>query len=272
MPRKVFIANIVNNHWDWLGDVMQPLLPKSSFFNVQGQSKSGLFNTESLDVFGLLHKYDLPEFKGYSIRIPSFVVGLLERHADIELIEKDQILTINDQFSVLGEQKNVMSWGLPRISQRETATTKTYTYPDSAGSGINAYIIDTGIFVAHPEFQGRARIGKSFTEDGTKDGNGHGTHCAGTIGSKTYGVAKNATLIAVKVLDNQGSGSTSNVIAGINWAANDAKKSNVAAGKIKSVANMSLGGGASTVLDRAVKGATESGLVFAIAAGILWIT
>lgn len=80
-------------------------------------------------------------------------------------------------------------------------------------------MIDTGVFVAHPEFQGRARIGKSFSGDGTRDGNGHGTHVAGTIGSKTFGVAKNVSIVAVKVLDNQGSGTTSNVIAGIDWAA-----------------------------------------------------
>jgi hypothetical protein len=86
-------------------------------------------------------------------------------------------------------------------------------------AGVTAYIIDTGVFVAHPEFEGRARIGKSFSGDGTRDGNGHGTHVAGTIGSKTFGVAKNVSIVAVKVLDNQGSGTTSNVIAGIDWAA-----------------------------------------------------
>jgi subtilisin family serine protease len=90
---------------------------------------------------------------------------------------------------------------------------------------------------------------------------------AGTIGSKTYGVAKNVTLIAVKVLDNQGSGSTSSVIAGIEWAAKDASSKAATKGKMKAVANMSLGGGASTALDRAVTAATKVGLVFAVAAG-----
>jgi subtilisin family serine protease len=134
-------------------------------------------------------------------------------------------------------------------------------------AGVDAYIIDTGVHIAHPEFEGRARVGKSFSNDGTRDGIGHGSHVAGTIGSKTYGVAKNVSLIAVKVLDNQGSGTTSNVIAGIEWAAKDAAAKSGKNGKRKAVANMSLGGGASTALDKAVKAATESGLVFAVAAG-----
>jgi subtilisin family serine protease len=249
---------------------MQPLLPKSSFFSVQEDSRVlGLFgNNGYWDAFGMIHKYDMGDFKGYSIRIPSFVVQLLERHADVDIVEKDQIMTVAEHWSTAGEQTHTPTWGLPRISRRDltTADKAVYTYPDSAGSGVTAYIIDTGIFVDHPEFEGRARVGKSFTSDGTRDGNGHGTHCAGTIGSKSFGVAKNVTLVAVKVLDNQGSGSTSNVIAGINWAANDSSK-NSKGGKIKSVANMSLGGGASSALDRAVKGAIEHGLVFAIAAG-----
>ena len=148
---------------------------------------------------------------------------------------------------------------------------ESYTFPDSAGTGVDAYVIDTGIHVKHPEFQGRAIWGKTFTQDGDVDGNGtfllglkkgHGTHVAGTIGSKTYGVAKNVTLIAVKVLDAQGSGSTSSVIAGIDFVAKESKKK-----KKKSVANMSLGGGASVALDRAVKAAIKAGTVFAIAAG-----
>jgi cerevisin len=249
-----------------LDDVMRPLLPKTSLFSVQEDSRNQqLFSTTGYwDAFGLLHKYHLPDFKGYSIRIPSFVVKLLERHNDIAFIEKDQIMSIN------GKQLNTPAWGLIRISGRDhpASTIKTYSYPDSAGTGVDAYIIDTGVTVNHPEFQGRARVGKSFSNDGTRDGNGHGTHVAGTIGSKTYGVAKNVTLIAVKVLDNQGSGSTSNVIAGIEWAAKDAQKK-AQKGKVKAVANMSLGGGASTALDRAVKAAVESGLVMAVAAGTI---
>ncbi|KAI8924508.1 peptidase S8/S53 domain-containing protein [Entophlyctis helioformis] len=210
-----------------------------------------------------MHKYHLDGFRGYSVRIPSFIVELLKQHSDIAHIEEDKVMTI------FGSQAKSPSWGLTRISSRDhpAATVKTYTYPDSAGTGVTAYIIDTGVHVKHLDFEGRARVGKSFTKDGTSDGNGHGTHVAGTIGSKTYGVAKNVSLVAVKVLDNQGSGTTSDVIAGIDWAAKDAAAKNPKGSLRKSVANMSLGGGASTALDRAVKAATDAGLVFAVAAG-----
>lgn len=103
-------------------------------------------------------------------------------------------------------QQTNAPWGISRVSTRQQPITKEYNYPVSAGTGVDAYIIDTGIFIAHPEFEGRARLGKSFTKDGPKDGNGHGTHVAGTIGSRTYGIAKNVTLIAVKVLDARGAG------------------------------------------------------------------
>ncbi|KAJ3368688.1 serine protease [Kappamyces sp. JEL0680] len=267
----------IEQHWEWLHQVLAPVLPSTSLFSVQEDARVEQFidqvsaTTKYWDVFGVMHKYHFDDFKGYSARLPSFIVQLLQRHADIALIEQDQVVTIadgdSDPVPSVGSQKNTPAWGLVRISNREhpASTEKTYTYPSSAGSGVTAYIIDTGVHVAHPEFQGRARVGKSFTGDGTRDGNGHGTHVAGTIGSKTYGVAKNVSLVAVKVLDNQGSGTTANVIAGIDWAAKDAAKNKST--KRKSVANMSLGGGASAALDRAVKSATQSGLVFAVAAG-----
>lgn len=119
-------------------------------------------------------------------------------------------------------------WGLARISSR-TPNTDTYVYDDSAGEGTYTYIIDSGIFVDHPEFEGRATWGKSFVEDDAKpttDENGHGTHVAGIAGSKTYGVAKKTNLIAVKVLDSTGSGPISQIIAGIQWVVDDAKSNN----------------------------------------------
>lgn len=162
----------------------------------------------------------------------------------------------DNEFDIINEvQDKSPAWGLNRISHRTlTKNDTSYSYPNSAGTDIDVYIIDTGIFTAHPEFEHRAVLGKSFTKDGIKDGNGHGTHVAGTIGSMTYGVAKNCSLIAVKVLDASGAGSTSSVIAGIEWAAKEVKRKTAKGKKVKSVANMSLGGGASTALDRAVKG------------------
>jgi subtilisin family serine protease len=127
------------------------------------------------------------------------------------------------------------------------------------------YVIDTGIYTAHPEFEGRATFLANYAGDGQNtDGNGHGTHCAGTVGSKTYGVAKAAKLYAVKVLDASGSGSNSGVIAGINFAANDAKTRSCPNG---AVGSMSLGRAKSTAINSAAAYAVSAGLFFAVAAG-----
>jgi len=170
--------------------------------------------------------------------------------------------------------------GLARVSHREKLTFDTFTkyiYDDRAGEGVYAYIIDTGINIQHVDFQGRASWGVVIADSKYEDGVGHGTHCAGTIGSRTYGVAKKAKLIAVKVLGSDGSGSTSDVIAGVQWTVKDATAKAVAAAKefaVKgttnykgAVVNMSLGGGKSTSLDLAVNRAVDAGLHFAVAAG-----
>ncbi|KAJ1343999.1 hypothetical protein BSLG_001479 [Batrachochytrium salamandrivorans] len=261
----------VEKHFQWVADLLKPYLPKAPLFSVQEDAGDNVFSLTGPqqstlgmmdDLFGVVHKYHMDGFRGYSARFPSFIAALLKNHDDIAHLEEDRIMTIFDI------QSRTPSWGLTRISVRDhpSAADKTYDYPASAGTGVNAYIIDTGVFINHPEFEGRARLGKSFSRDGNNDGNGHGTHVAGTIGSKTYGVAKNVTLIAVKVLDNQGSGTTSDVIAGIDWASKDAMAKNREGKVLKSVANMSLGGGASAALDKAVKAATKNGLVFAVAA------
>lgn len=164
-------------------------------------------------------------------------------------------------------QKNA-PWGLSRVSNRDLPEVNggSYTYPASAGTGVNVYIIDTGIFVDHEEFEGRAKWGVTIPQfDMDIDGNGHGTHCAGIVGSKTYGVAKNATLIAVKVLRTNGFGSNADVIKGVEWVLNQHR----VYGKRgqRSVINMSLGGGKSLALERAVDATVEAGVHFAVAAG-----
>ncbi|MEU5001459.1 S8 family peptidase [Streptomyces sp. NPDC021622] len=154
-------------------------------------------------------------------------------------------------------------WGLDRIDQTSLPLSGSYTYPDSAGSGVTAYVIDTGVRISHSEISGRAVNGYDAVDrDNTaQDGNGHGTHVATTIAGKTYGVAKKAKIVAVRVLDNNGSGTTAGVIAGIDWVTG-----NHAAGA-PAVANMSLGGGASTSLDNAVKNSIADGVSYAVAAG-----
>jgi len=168
-------------------------------------------------------------------------------------------------------------WGLARISHRDALSFgdfNKYIYTAEGGDGVDAYVIDTGTNINHVDFEGRANWGKTIPAgDEDIDGNGHGTHCSGTIAGKKFGVAKKANVYAVKVLRSNGSGTMSDVVKGVEWAA-EAHSSSVQAvkkGKKKnfkgSVANMSLGGGKSRILDLAVNAAVDAGLHFAVAAG-----
>ncbi|MFE3495396.1 S8 family peptidase [Streptomyces sp. NPDC059175] len=167
----------------------------------------------------------------------------------------------NKTFSINATQENPPSWGLDRIDQADTEGDEKYTYPDSGGEGVTAYVIDTGVRISHKDFEGRATHGFDAidNDDTADDGNGHGTHVAGTIAGKEHGVAKKANIVAVRVLDDQGSGTTEQVVAGIDWVTKNHKG--------PSVANMSLGGTADPALDEAVQKAIASGVTFAVAAG-----
>lgn len=168
-------------------------------------------------------------------------------------------------------------WGLARISHRDSlsfGTFNKYLYAEEGGEGVDAYVIDTGTNTDHVDFDGRAQWGKTIPDnDEDADGNGHGTHCSGTIAGKKYGVAKKANVYAVKVLRSNGSGTMSDVIKGVEWAAEAhiKKAKDAKDGKVKgfkgSVANMSLGGGSSRTLDLAVNAAVDAGMHFAVAAG-----
>ncbi|MEU2110937.1 S8 family peptidase [Streptomyces sp. NPDC019507] len=167
----------------------------------------------------------------------------------------------NKKFTVNATQDNPPSWGLDRVDQADTAGDSKYTYPDGAGEGVTAYVIDTGVRVTHKDFEGRASHGfDAIDNDETADdGNGHGTHVAGTIAGASHGVAKKAKIIAVRVLDDSGSGTTEQVVAGIDWVTKNHQG--------PSVANMSLGGGADPALDEAVQKAIAAGVTFGVAAG-----
>ncbi|MFF1273116.1 S8 family peptidase [Streptomyces marokkonensis] len=167
----------------------------------------------------------------------------------------------NRTFRTTATQDNPPSWGLDRVDQADTAGDSKYTYPDNAGEGVTAYVIDTGVRITHKDFEGRASHGYDAVDnDNTADdGNGHGTHVAATVAGAAHGVAKKADVVAVRVLDDNGSGTTEQVIAGIDWV--------TANHKGPSVANMSLGGGADPALDAAVQKAIASGVTFAVAAG-----
>lgn len=192
--------------------------------------------------------------KGFSITVGSEAAAeALARNPNVAYVEPDQEMTASITQSGA-------TWGLDRIDQRLLPLSRTYTYNTTA-SNVTAYIIDTGILPGHVEFGTRASTGyDAITPTAPRsDCNGHGTHVAGTVGGNTYGVAKGVTLVGIRVLDCNGSGSNSGVIAGVNWVASNAKK--------PAVANMSLGGGASTALDAAVNGAINAGVTFVVAAG-----
>lgn len=153
---------------------------------------------------------------------------------------------------------------LARLSQRKKLMEDfKYVYNSlSSGLGVNAYVLDSGIEITHPEFEKRAKIGRDFTEEGSGDINWHGTHVAGIIGSKLYGVSKNVNIIEIKALDQTGAGSLSTVIAAIEFAVNHRKDS----GK-PGVANLSLGAVKNKVLNMAIEAAVDTGLVVVVAAG-----
>ncbi len=165
----------------------------------------------------------------------------------------------NVEVRALATQTPTPSWGLDRIDQHNRPLDNSYTYPRTA-SNVTAYIIDTGIRTTHQDFGGRAVWGTNTTGDGNNsDCHGHGTHVAGTVGGAAYGVAKGVQLVAVKVLNCAGSGTTAGVVAGVDWVTANSPG--------PSVANMSLGGGAQPALDTAVANSIASGVTYAIASG-----
>jgi len=238
------------------------------------------------------HTYNLPDLQGYAGKFEPEVLDLIRGSEHVAYVERDQVVrlfnpipdynfdevldSLTDQLKK-GDEAVVQAnstWGLSRISHREKLPSKDhqkkypYVYPGSAGQNVTVYVIDTGINVKHVEFEGRAFWGATIPEDDEDiDGNGHGTHCAGTIAGKTYGVSKKAFVVAVKVLSSNGSGTMSDVIAGVEWAAKDHQAKAKSNPKTRSVANMSLGGGRSRALDAAVNAATRRGVFFAVAAG-----
>jgi len=222
---------------------------------------------------GIRHKFD-SHIKGYAGKFTDQVLQRIREMPEVDYVERDQIVKTQ-------EIQTSAPWGLARISHRPKLTFGTFTkyeYDLGGGEGVDVYVIDTGINIHHEEFEGRASWGKTIPlNDFDEDNNGHGTHCAGTIASRKYGVAKAANVIAVKVLGSNGSGSMSDVIAGVTFAAESAAaKATAATAERKatgstrhkgSVANMSLGGGKSRALDDTVNAAVDSGLHFAVAAG-----
>jgi subtilisin family serine protease len=191
--------------------------------------------------------------KGFAATLPEAALEGIAQNPNVAYVEADGVM------SAITVQ-NSATWGIDRIDQRALPLSGTYQY-DATGSGVRAYIIDTGVRSTHSEFTGRTTSGFTSINDGwgTNDCHGHGTHVAGTVGGTVYGVAKGVTVVPVRVLGCQGSGATSGVIAGVDWVTANAVK--------PAVANMSLGGGASSSLDNAVTNSINSGVTYAVAAG-----
>jgi serine protease len=217
----------------------------------------------------IIHTYQ-NALKGYAVeKISSEEIITIRSNPNVKFVEYDQVMTAY-QGGHCSEQTNTPgSWGLTRISQRNMALANLpYAAYSSQGEGVDAYILDTGIYLEHNEFKtangNGVRAQFAFKVDpswSNTDRHGHGTHVASTVAGLKFGVAKSAQLFTVKVLSDSGSGSTAGVIAGVDFV-----KNQYAANK-KLVANMSLGGGFSLALNTAVNNAVAGGVTFVVAAG-----
>ncbi|BBH64936.1 hypothetical protein ACTI_16210 [Actinoplanes sp. OR16] len=198
----------------------------------------------------------LSTVRGFQLQATAFQAARLAADPSVRYVEQDATIRPAGVVSTQAEQ---VTWGLDRIDQRTTKLDRSYRY--SAAGEVTAYVIDTGVRISHQEFGGRARNGYDFVNDDrvAEDCNGHGTHVAGTIGGKNFGVAKDVDLVALKVLGCDGSGKFSDFIAAVDWVTANAK--------LPAVANMSLGGPVSKTLDAAVNRSIAKGVTYAIAAG-----
>lgn len=206
------------------------------------------------------NSFSIGNFTGFSGDFSKSVLERLKRCPLVAELTPDIVIKAFDTEVQYNSPRH-----LARLSQRKKLKDHNLEYfynSDATGKGVNAYVLDSGVKINHPEFIGRASKGKDFTKEGPGDINGHGTHVAGIIGSKTYGVAKDVNIIEIKALDKTGAGSLSTIIAAIEFAVNHRKRSG-----LKGVANLSLGAVKNSVLNKAVNAAVETGLVMVVAAG-----
>ncbi|KAH8144906.1 uncharacterized protein LAJ45_11112 [Morchella importuna] len=228
----------------------------ASSVNAASMKKRGLEpRAETFD-----YTYTLGSLKGYAGTFDKETIDQIATRSEVAYIEPNAVVVA----SAITTQSPISSWGLGSVSHK-SGTGSNYIYDSSAGSGVYAYVVDTGVLTTHNDFGGRAVWGyNAVSGSSNTDANGHGTHVAGTIAGTTYGIAKKATIIAVKVLGDDGSGTNAGVIAGINWVASNAQSNGRTT---KSVANMSLGGSYSAAVNSAVNNAVAAGITFAVAAG-----
>ncbi|TGZ81525.1 subtilisin-like protein [Ascodesmis nigricans] len=227
--------------------------------------------SQRISALGGSHQYDgikdtfkIKTVQGYTCNVDAETKKQIEESDEVEFVEPDMKVYASEIVTA-----ETPSWGLGRICSKEKQTGEgrytKYMYDDSAGEGVRVYVVDTGILAEHEDFGGRATFAyNAIAGSSDTDKNGHGTHCAGTVGGTKYGVAKKATILGVKVLGDDGSGSNSTVLAGMQWALEDASTHDAVK---TSVISMSLGGGKSVALNRAVKAIVDEGLTICVAAG-----
>ncbi|KAJ3213767.1 hypothetical protein HK099_007192 [Clydaea vesicula] len=211
----------------WAEDIVKKYIPNSFVdSNEKWTTKS---NTPKL-----FFKYSFGQFEGFAVKAPKEAINEFKNDPRVEYVTRDRKLKLFADEEIV--QTNP-TWGINRVDQRNLPLDNTYSYAPNAGKGITVYVVDTGLDNTHPEFEGRARWGGSFVNgvesSDVSDFHGHGTHCAGTIASKTYGIAKKAEIVSLKVFDRNGGGD-SGVIAALNWISKNATPG-------KSVVSMSLG-------------------------------
>ncbi|CAG8584623.1 7256_t:CDS:2 [Paraglomus brasilianum] len=217
-------------------------------------------------ISGIKHTYNIGSFKGYAGKFSHEVLHKIRQSEDVAYVEKDQVVRV-------GATEPDAPWGLARISHRGRDGPNIYEYDSTAGEGVTVYVIDTGIYINHTDFGGRAEWGVTIPANTPDtDDNGHGTHVSGTIAGTRYGVAKNARLVAIRVFDANGVGFNSDVIKGIDWAVTAHNSRSAEARRTGevfkgSVINMSLRSDADTAVDAATNAAVDKGVVVAVAAG-----
>ncbi|PKS12601.1 hypothetical protein jhhlp_000809 [Lomentospora prolificans] len=233
---------VATTHMSWVQNVHKRSLSKRDFRGVEKQ-------------------YHIGGFRGYAGQFDDATIEEIKKNPEVEAVEPDKVMT----YQAIASQEEA-EWGLGTISSRDPGS-KIYSYDSSAGKGGYAYIIDTGLYTEHSEFDGgRAELGQNLLQDmgiAFKDTDGHGSHVAGTIGGKTYGVAKSATLVSVKIMHG-GETTVSVVLNGLSWAVQDI----ISKGRVgKAVINMSLGGDRSPALNWAVTSAYRRGVLVVAASG-----
>jgi subtilisin family serine protease len=206
-------------------------------------------------------EWEILHFSGYSAQIFSEeLVSFISARLEIRIVEQDQVVHKSAcfEYPTVGG-----TWGLARLSSSNIQPLRSYITPETGGEGVNAYIIDTGILTTHTAFGGRAIVGRNFIpNESDVDLNGHGTHVAGTVGGNTYGIARKSTLIAVKCLDRNGSGTLAGVIDAVNWVAGQRRND-----QKPCTANLSLGASYSLAVNNACDALVDAGCFVAVAAG-----